>query len=330
MARPALSLPSIGSQIVAWLVGALVCAASYGGAAYGVEAQTAVSQSPVTLPERVAAEVEAIDAAARAGMAPLKLGRLWARLASDYEDEMDVVRSEDAYNQGLRLLDAAGARLDYAVVLDNLGSLFLIEGNYVEAERCRRRSLTVREALGDRLEIARGKAHLAEVELGRHRYKDAAQDLAAAYSEMVAQKDPDAEEMVATLSSLVYAECGYDSCVGSLEHAREALLLAHKAFDADSLPVGQAHLALGYAEWKAGMKEGPEEEMLEGIRIMKARTSPTHPYVLAALQQYRAYLESEHRGPEAREIAAQVSQIEGVRRSECINCTVSVDRLRGR
>ena len=91
-----------------------------------------------------------------------------------------------------------------------------------------------------------------------------------------------------------------------------------------SLEVGQSHLALGFAEWKNGIKDGPDEEMRAGIEIMKARTSSGHPYVLSALEQYRSYLESVHRKDEAREIAQQAAQFEGVHEKPCSTCTVSV------
>jgi len=87
------------------------------------------------------------------------------------------------------------------------------------------------------------------------------------------------------------------------------------------------HLALGFAEWKTGMKDGPDEEMRAGIEIMKARKSLRHPYARSALEQYRRYLVSVHRKQEAREIAQELAQFEGAQPKACSNCTVSVSGL---
>ena len=53
--------------------------------------------------QRIAQEVEAARVQEQRGMEPLKLGRLWAQLASDYEDEMQYPKSELAYNRALRI-----------------------------------------------------------------------------------------------------------------------------------------------------------------------------------------------------------------------------------
>ena len=278
--------------------------------------------------KKIAQDLQMVRAGEQSGMEPLKMGRLWAHLASDYEDGMQLAKSEDAFNHALRFLQGAPeAKIDYAIVVDNLGSMYVMAGNLEDAERCRRRSLAARELIGDRLEIARGKSHLAEVELGRHRFKDAEQESREAYDEMVALKDSDTGDLISVLVTLIYSECTHDGCVDGLEHARKASLLAIAAFATDSLPVGQTHLALGYAEWKAGVKDGPDEEMRAGIGIMKAQTSPGHPYVLSALEQYKAYLSAVHRAPEAKAVAREL-QVEGESRGACMSCTVSVYGLR--
>jgi tetratricopeptide (TPR) repeat protein len=276
------------------------------------------------LKQRIALEVEAAREQEQSGVEPLKLGRLWAQLASDYESEAEYAKSEGAYNRALRYLEASPEKIDYAVVLDNLGSLYVLLRNYDSAERCRKHALAVQEAIGNKLEIARGEALLAEVHLGVHKYKEARREALDGYTGMVALRDPDTSQVLSTLVTLIYSECSMGDCASALKHAREARSLADGAFAADSLEVGQSHLALGFAEWKNGIEDGPDEEMRAGIEIMRLRTSAGHPYVLSALEQYRRYLESVHRKDEAREIAQEVAQSQGVGKKPCSTCTVSV------
>jgi len=283
-----------------------------------------------SLEQRIAQDIAWIRDAEKRGLEPLKLGRLWAHLASDYLDAMDFAKSEAAYNHALRLMEPLPeAQEDYATTLDNLGSLYLISGRFNESERCRKRALAVREATGNELEIARGKAHLAKVHLAQLKYKEAHREALEGYTEMIALKDPNTSGVFSALVTLIYAECSRGECaVAALEHARKALLLARSTFAADSVEVGHAHLALGFAEWKTGMKDGPDEEMRASIEIMKARSSSRDPYALSgALRQYQSYLVSVHRKQEAREIAEELAQFEAAQPKACSSCTVSVSGL---
>src|ERR1700753_2450424 len=81
-----------------WLAGAAVLLL-FAPKAHATSVDIAKSQKDV------AQDIAMIREGERSGMEPLKLGRLWAHLASDYEDAMDIVKSEDAYNHALRLLE---------------------------------------------------------------------------------------------------------------------------------------------------------------------------------------------------------------------------------
>lgn len=276
---------------------------------------------------QIAAKVQAIEEQERNGAEPLKLGRLWAQLAWDYERAMEFAKSESAFNRALQYLERVPEKVDYAVALGNLGSLYMLQGKYGDAERCRKRSLAIREAMGNKNEIARGKALLAEVYLVWHKYKEAHRRALEAYTSMVALKDAKQGDVLSALITLIYAECFDGDCTNALGHAREALSLAQAGLASDSVELAHAHLAMGFAEWKSGMKEGPDEEMRAGIEIMKGLASPQGPYILSALEQYRSYLEATNRKQEAQAIALEEAQLRDVRR-DCANCTVSVYGLR--
>ena len=274
--------------------------------------------------QQIAQEITLVQDGERAGLKPLKMGRLWAHLGIDYEDETEFAQAESAYNHSLRILEALPSGMaDYANVLDNLGSMYLMVGNLAEAERCSRNSLSVRERMGDKLQIARGKWHLAEVELGMHRAKEAQQRSLEAYNEMVALKDPETKDQVAALITLTYAECS-QSCAGNgIAHAKQSVALARSATPSDPIVIGQALQALGYADWKAGIEKPAEQEMRESIAIFKKQNDRGRAYALGAMQQYRRYLESTHRGPEAKQVALEEDQLSR-QRGNCPNCTVSV------
>jgi len=276
------------------------------------------------LEQRITRETALIRNGEQQGLDPLKMGRLWAHLAIDYEDEAEFTKAESAYNHSLRILKPLpSGQADYANVLDNLGSMYLLLGNPAEAERCSRNSLAVREKIGDTLQIARGRWHLAEVELARQRVKEAQQDALAAYKQMVALRDLQTSDLVSALITLVYAECFHDGCTDGVAHAKWLLALARGATPEDPISTGQALLALGQAEWKAGMNDSAEQEMQESIEIFKAQGASGRTYVLRAMEQYRNYLDAMHRGPEAKQLALEQNLLKK-QSSYCPNCTVSV------
>lgn len=264
----------------------------------------------------------------RSGMGALGLARLWGSVAYDYEREMELARSEDAYDRALKLLEKMPeGRLDYAILLGNMGLLYMLKGDFDASERYRSRAVDVSRELGDQLTIARSLAHLAEVHLRLHKFEQARDESQQAYNGMIAQKDPNQSEVVSDLSVLSFAECDSFRCEGALDHARTALELAQSLFAADPLPAAQAHMTLGYVVWKTGGSSAADEEMREGIEIMKQAVPPSHPFFLSALEQYRIYLKSTHRGAQSKQVADEIAQIQASSQTPCMSCTVSVNSL---
>lgn len=284
--------------------------------------------APPTLEKRIAQDMELIEVGERTGLDPQSMGRLWTRLALAYEDAAEFSKSEAAYNHALQLFEhTPNAAKDYAWSLENLGSLYLAMHNDDEAERCRRRAQSALEAIGDKLDVAWGKALLAEVYIGKHKYKEAQQTASEAYDVMVALKSRDSRQLVATLITLTYSSCMHRQCTYAVQRGQEAKSLALAAFPADSLLTGEVRSALGYAEWKAGMRDAADEEMRESIRIMKKQTTPGHPYLLGVMTQYRNYLKDVHRTAEANEIAREEEALTNRPPNACASCTVSVYSL---
>jgi tetratricopeptide (TPR) repeat protein len=292
------------------------------------------SQSDLpTLADEIARDLQLIRAAEHEKVPALHIGRLWAQLGTHDEEAAEFAKSEEAYNRALAIFEnLPGAALEYAATLDNLGSLYLSEGNFDSAEKCRERAYKIREQSGDGLAIARGKWMLAEVDMAKKRFKDAQRKASEAYAAMVALKDPRVTERISILMLLSYASCRNNQCALGLESAREARALALRELPPGNMLLGEALMALGYAQWRAGapsQPDGPEEAMREGIRILRQRSTPGHPYVLGALAMYANYLRDAHRVTEANEVAEEEKTLKSSVASVCSNCTVSVYGLRG-
>jgi tetratricopeptide (TPR) repeat protein len=270
-----------------------------------------------------------IKDAARLQLTPVQLGGLWAQMASDYQDLGEFGESERAYNRALGLLEKEpSAQKAYAVTLSNLGSLYTMTLRFDAAESCQRRSLAVLETLGDPLMLARAQGHLADMYLASGKNKEAAQYATLAVHGVETLPGATNDDKGSVLIAYAYASCLTQHCGEGLEAAREAMRIVSATYAAESFPAGQTHLVLGFAESKTGAIEAADEDLREGLRILRLRLPASHPLVLHALDLYRAYLKDNHRDREAKKIAEEQKKA-SEQNENCSRCTVSVYGLRG-
>ena len=266
--------------------------------------------------------------AAQRKLSPVQVGGLWSQIASDYQDLGDFAQAENAYTHSLGLMEhEKSARMGYAVTLSNLGSLYTLTKRFDAAENCNKRSLAVTEELGDPLMIARAQGHLADVYLAMGKNKEAARYSSLAIQAVTTLPNATNDDKGSMLITYAYATCLSSHCDEGLRAAREAGRIVSATYAPDSFPSGQAHVALGFVEWKAGEREAADEDLREGVRILRLQLPPTHPLMVHALELYRDYLADNHRGPEAQKIAEEQKTLYEHARS-CSGCTVSVHGLR--
>jgi tetratricopeptide (TPR) repeat protein len=269
-----------------------------------------------------------IDTAPQLKLTPIQIGTLWARMASDYQDLANFPEAEVAYGRALTLFehDPDGHEND-AITLGNLGSLYSITGRFDAEENCRKRSLAIFEKLGDTLQIARARAHLADGYLVMGKNKLAEKYASQALHAMAELPNATYEDKGSALVTFAYATCLTGHCDNGLRAAREARGIVSTAFAPESAPAGQTHVALGYLEQKTGDGLHAEDDLREGIRILRLNLPPFHPLLTHALVLYRDYLAENHRDVEAKRVTAEV-QSATAQTAGCTACTVSVHGLR--
>ena len=278
----------------------------------------------VPLSSRISREIKTLEALQRQQAPPQQIGRVWAKLGLDYQDAGEFALSEDAFNHALHLLrtDAAFAS-EYATVLDNFGSLYLMYGRIPEASRLREQALAKRLELKNPVEIARSESHIAEVLLDEHKYKDAATHALRALHTMEAQREPDKEDEAATMVTLIYALCATKRCSDGLMYARKGLEISAAAFAQDSVQAGYTLMAAGFAEWKQGDAARAEDELKRGVEIFRRRQGESSRVLIEALRQYQSFLASRHQTVAARRIEDEVTSLQQPSSASCSTCTVS-------
>jgi tetratricopeptide (TPR) repeat protein len=281
---------------------------------------------------RIEQERRMIEAGEKTGLGDSKLGYLWSTLATAYQDGSDGAHALSAFERALQLLGKdAKDRANYATTLDNLGSLYLQYGRVSEAEVVRRRALTIRKEIGDPMGIAHSEQHVAEVELAKHRFKEAEKGARAALAmEAAAGSDPVNVSMeLSALVTLTFAECMRSKPEDALQDAERAMKLVESAFPNDTVERAHVSMALGFAEWKAGNTVEAESRMQEGMRVLRERLGMRSPVLLAAMYEYSWFLKGTGRGEELEAVQKQIDAMreEGVLRS-CKDCSVSAYALK--
>jgi tetratricopeptide (TPR) repeat protein len=286
---------------------------------------------PTPLSSRISREIELLGAAQRQQLPPEKIGRVWAKLGSDYEEAGEFALSEDAYNHALQIFRTERALAsEYATILDNFGSLYLMYGRIPEARRLRELALAKRRELNNPVEIARSESHIAEVLLDERRYKEAAAHALTALRMMEEGKDSDKEDQGATLVTLIYALCARGKCSEGLLYAHKALELSAAAYPPDSMPAGYVLMAAGFAEWKQGDAARAEDELKRGVEIFRRRMEKNSRVLIQALRQYAGFLASRRQTVAARRVEDEVMRLERSSSASCSNCTVSAFSLEGK
>ncbi len=277
--------------------------------------------SGTALKEQIESQRSTIDLATKHQLSNAKLGYLWAVLASMYRHAGDFTAAESAYIKALDLQrDLPAATQNYATTLDNLGSLYLLYGRLEEAEHYNRMGAKIRGKMGYRLDLARSEVHLAEIDLAKHRFKQADSEAESALRVMRAENDPEALDLIASLNALSFTRCLRGRCADGLASAKESVELARAHFGERSPALAHSMMALGFASWKGGRIDEAEPAMRQGIEVMQQQSTANGRGLLLALIEYRNYLREMQRTSDADAIDRELIAVKAQMGSTCVDC----------
>jgi tetratricopeptide (TPR) repeat protein len=302
----------------------LIALALHVGILWSQTAETHIPSSQA----QIARDLETIRTAELHHPPPLQEALLWVQLALDYHLGAEFLKAEDAYWRALRLLkNEPSAREEYAYILDNLSSLYLIYGRLDDAESVRKQAIKVRQKLGNPAACAESEVHLADIMMRRREYKKAEQLALKGLQTMESSSKPPQAGIFTALITLTYARCSRGQCGKGLISAKQTVAFANKNFESESAANGFALETLGFAEWKTGALQDGERDMRQAVQILRTRLSANDPRVAGAMLQYQSYLIQAHRPAEAQEIHEQATRISREAGVYCQECVVSVSSL---
>lgn len=254
---------------------------------------SAHAQQP--LPQPLEEQIRAAEALVAQG-SEQNDGAAWWRLAMLEQDAARYRDAERSYLRAIALLES-GDKATLANALDSAGTMYVEMGDYPRGESLEQRALDLRQTQHDSLGEGRSWMHLAMLSLGRHdagaavRYADLArQRLVDAKSPTSADASP--EEKMTTLVDLSLALCADNRCARSLAPLEQAHRLAvADTGAAGEMPIGWIDFLIGYARWHMGDTTQAARLMKSGLAGMDAQLGFGHPTYIAALKEYRAFLE---------------------------------------
>ena len=298
----------------------VLCAGSGSRALHAQESVSVVQR-------RIADEVHLIKQLTGERGSEGRVGYLWARLASDYRKAGDFTAAESAYMQALGVFEVLPSqRRNYATTLDNLGMLYLSYSKIEEAEKYNRRSTQVRKEMNYPLDLARSEQHMAEIDLAKHKFKEAESEAAGALAVFEAENDQEKVDFISALNSLAYTRCLRKRCEQGMEAAQRSLEIARGAFGAESMQSAHAMMAVGFALWKLGRTDDAGKTMLAAVQLIRSHPSHDERSLLLVLAEYRDYLQGIHRDNDAESVTREIVETRnGI--SFCASC-VTVNSLR--
>jgi tetratricopeptide (TPR) repeat protein len=287
--------------------------------------QAQQSQSPAEhLQQSIAHDLELIQTGERMKLPPEKMGILWERLASAYQELTNYSQAESSYQNSLQFLattqDIHG---NYTTTFENLCSLYLQTARWSDAESCRKSVLAIRQRNQDQRGIAMSYTYLAQIELGEHWFKDAERYASLSYEKKGWLDARDQDVVVGTLLTRAYARCYLKKIPAALEDIQAASDIALTAFGPNSLPMGEAKFAFGIAQWKQGHMDQAMDAMRQGLDTIGTHLVQENPYLIGARMQYRQYPIEAHHPEEAKQVDDQIAVSMRHTAPLCKDCVVS-------
>jgi tetratricopeptide (TPR) repeat protein len=236
----------------------------------------------------------------------LQLG-LWYQTAALWE------RAEAAFEHAVSLLrNTPEAGADLATAISQVASLHVTMGKYRESEKEQQEALRLREAIGDRLQIARSQDDFAILYLSKQKYEKARDLARQAEAEFVTNGRANALDRISTRFTLAEALCALKECPSVIPLLKAALDEAKATLHADDLPLGLGIYLLGYAYWKSGNMSEAEDYLKQGTAQMNVQLGWGHPAYLGALRCYAQFLHENKQVEAANVVERRIRQAEAV------------------
>ena len=277
----------------------------------------------ITLLEAQARDAEASNAG------DIKVARIYLEIGIMCEDVARWDQSEVALKRAIFLFRSTNeSKGELPTAMTQLGSMYVAIGRLREAEKEELEALKMREALNNRLWIARSWADLAALYLAKNKFTTARDYEQKALAEFVVNGGADAFDKVSARYGLALALCSTKECPSAIPLLKNAIDEAGSALPNKFL-VGFGKYLLGYAYWKSGNMEDAGPLMRQGTDAMGELLGWGHPSYVASLRHYAKYLREDKNVAAADVVESRIRQAEAIVDAHSIQANRGVFSLAG-
>lgn len=292
--------------------------------AHGIVAQAQGSQMSE---ERIAELRTQIHDAEARHAAPVELGKLWLALANRYQDELQFVPAEDGFARAIRMLKGSGHEEAYAEALDGMGSLYVSTNRLDDALAYIGKARMEYEALGNGTGVAHLHVLTAVVKVVQRKYRDAGSEAQAGIDGLDPGTTARAQELASAYLVHGIVLCQLGQPAAALAEVDRAKAIVDAKLKPGSMEETGVWMVRGLALSRSGSEQEAEQAMQEALRCARSMSRlPRELQVDAQIQvlkQMEGMLKSAHKKPEAKQVEAELEQLQGQRVQGCMNCTVS-------
>jgi tetratricopeptide (TPR) repeat protein len=243
----------------------------------------------------------------------IKLGRIYSQLGLFYEDTAQWDRSEAALKHSVSLFrDARETNGELAVAIAELGSLHITTGKLRAAEKEEQEALKLREAINDRLQMARSWVDFAALSLAENKFGRAKEFAQKAVAEFAVNQGARPFDRIAAGYALALGLCSSGECQYAVGLLKDGIDAAKAEGPVNDIPVSFGNFLLGYAYWKSGDMADAGPYMQAGTTAMGELLGSGHPSYLAALKHYAEYLREDKNVEAANTVERQIRQTQAV------------------
>jgi tetratricopeptide (TPR) repeat protein len=272
----------------------------------------------------------AVKEAESAHVSDASAEKLYARLASLYEDAARYDQSEAALEHAISLLRRdPGSPALLAVDINNLGLLHAEMGKLREAEGEELEALKLREGVGDSLEIARSWNSLAGIYFRHRKYATARDYFRRAMDEFSVNQRAGVVDKVSSRFGMALVLCAMKDCPAAIPLLKDGIDIARTDLRPNDYPIGTGEYLLGLAYWRSGDLFDAATYMEQGTATMKEQLGWGHPVYLNALKQYALFLRKTQRSNDAKAVERQIRMAETVVDVHSIPTRKGMDSLAG-
>lgn len=263
-------------------------------------------------------------------LAAPELGKAWNILGLAFEDQGDFAQAEKAYEQSIRIFQRLPNHTsDYAMVLDDLGGLYLTLGYPDIALKTKVRTLHLYEKVGDHTGMAIAASDLAGLALSQKRVRDARKFLEKAEKEELLTKELDSDNLAAISSMQGWLARLEGDDERSLINYQRSLGLWKGRHGEQHSSTGWGYVLVGNAEAELGRFAEALADMQTGLTILDLALGRRNPQYLKAEIAYSLVLDRTEAHAEAARIKATAEQaLRDFYRDRCASCSISVTAFR--